>query len=209
MFFNHAQLPPVVNTPILCQMKGLMEIHNRGKFHECSFCGCQVMNIQKSSQLQKVPFLGPFGWFFGHNFPKWRQILFKFGTAMQDNIVHHIYYGFSYSAENSKELAQKPHFVVGIRTFLDHALFFRMGDAPLFWQMKGLMDIHNPSNFHGYSTCGYQVVYLQSFLYQQKVAFWAAFGWFFVDYNPKSSQICTRGFSATPCERCHEDTQSR
>ena len=78
---------------------------------------------------------------------------------MQTNILHHMYYGFWDSAENSKKLAQKPHFVVGFQKFLDHALFLRMGEAPIFGQMKGLMEIHNSGKFHQYSICGCQVIY--------------------------------------------------
>ena len=67
-------------TPIFCQIKGLMEIHNPGKFHKYSICGFQVMNVQMFSEQQKIPFLGALGWFFGHNSPKYSQILFRFGT---------------------------------------------------------------------------------------------------------------------------------
>ena len=68
---------------------------------------------------------------------------------MQANIFHHMYHGLWYSAENSKKLIQKPHFVVGIQKFLDHTFFGCMGDAPVFGQMKGLMKIHNLGKFHG------------------------------------------------------------
>ena len=61
VFFHHAQLPPVDDAPILSQNKGLMEIHNRGKFHEYTICGCQVINVQMFSHQQKRPFLGHFG----------------------------------------------------------------------------------------------------------------------------------------------------
>ena len=47
--FDHAQLPTVGDAPILCQMKGLIEIHKCGKFHEYTICGCQVINIQMFS----------------------------------------------------------------------------------------------------------------------------------------------------------------
>ena len=77
---------------------------------------------------------------------------------MQTNILHNIYYVFWNSAENSKKLAQKPHFVVGIQKFLDPALFFPMGDAPILSQMKGLMEIHNPGKLHWYSICGCPVI---------------------------------------------------
>ena len=53
---DHAQLPPVGDAPILCEMKGLMEIHKCGKFHEYTICGCQVINVQMFSDQQKVPF---------------------------------------------------------------------------------------------------------------------------------------------------------
>ena len=33
-FLDHAQLPPDSNAPILRQIKGLVEIHNRVKFDE-------------------------------------------------------------------------------------------------------------------------------------------------------------------------------
>ena len=82
---------------------------------------------------------------------------------MQANIMHHIDYGFWYSPENSKKLTQKPHFVAGFQTFLDHVLFRRLGDAPIFAQMKVLMEIHNPVKFHWYNICGCQVIYFQSF----------------------------------------------
>ena len=58
--------------------------------------------------------------------------------------------------------------------------------------MKGLMKIHNRAKFHLHSSGGSQVINLQSFWYQQKVGFWAAFGCFFMDYNPKSSRICAK-----------------
>ena len=174
-FFGYAFLRPLGDTPIFCQMKGLMKIRKYGKFHQYSICGCQVMNVQMFSEQQKMPFLGAFGWFFGHNSPQCSQILFKFGTVIQTNILHHIYYDFWDSAENLKKLPQKPHFVVGFQRFLDHALFRRVGDAPIFGQMKGLMEIHNSGKFHWYSICGCQVIYFQSLSYQQKVGFLAAF----------------------------------
>ena len=121
--------------------------------------------------------------------------------------MHHIYYDFPYSHENSKKLTQKSYFVVGFQKFLDHALFRPMGDAPIFGQMKGLMEIHNPGKFHWYSVCSCQVIYFQviyisyiSSSYQQKVGFLAAFGWFFVDYNPKSKPICTKISPVMQCK---------
>ena len=93
-FFNYAHLPPMGDAPILSQVKGLMEIHNRGNFNEYTICGCEVMNLQIFSDQQKISFLGAFGWFFGHNSRECSQILFKFETIMKTNILHHIYHGF-------------------------------------------------------------------------------------------------------------------
>ena len=123
----------------------------------------------------------------------------QIGTVMQAYIFHHIYYGFWCSAENSKKLAQKPHFVGEIWKFLDHALFWCMVQAPIFGQMKGPMDIHNCARFHLHSICGSQVIYSQSFWYQKKGGFMAAFGWFLVYYNPKSSPICRKFSPAMQC----------
>ena len=41
-FFDHALLHPLSDTPIFEQVKDLIEIHNPGKFHQYSICGCQV-----------------------------------------------------------------------------------------------------------------------------------------------------------------------
>ena len=117
--------------------------------------------------------------------------------------MHHIYYGFLNSHENFKKLTQKHHFVIGFQKFLDHAIFRPMGDVPIFGQMELLMEIHNPGKFHWYSICGCQVIYFQSFSYQQKVGFLAAFGWFFVDYNPKSRPICTKISPVMQCKVRH------
>ena len=60
-FLDHALLCPMDDVPISNQMKGLMEVHNRGKFHWRSICGCEVINFQMFSKQQKIPFLGAFG----------------------------------------------------------------------------------------------------------------------------------------------------
>ena len=185
--------------PIFCQMKDLMKIHNGGKFHIYRICGCEVINFQIFSWRCSFHF-GHFGVFLSPNSPKCSQILFKIGTVMETNILHHIYYGFWYSAENFKKLTQKPHFVVGIENFLDPTLFCPLGDIPIFGQMKGLLEIHNRGKFHWYSICGCQVIYLQIFSYHQKAAFLAVFGWFLVDYRTKSSLIYTKLSPVMQCK---------
>ena len=93
--------------------------------------------------------------------------------------------------------------MIGFQKFLDHALFPPIGDAQNFGEMKGVMEIHNHGKFTGYTICGYQVIYLQSFSYQQNVGFSASFGWFLVDYNPKSSPICTKFSPVMECIAKH------
>ena len=66
--------------------------------------------------------------------------------------------------------------------------------------MKIFMKIHNRAKFHFHSICGSQVINLQSFSYQQKGGFWPAFGLFFMDYNPKSSRICTKLSPVMQCK---------
>ena len=94
--------------------------------------------------------------------------------------------------------------MVGIQKFLDHTLFCAMDDVRIFGQMKGLMEIHNPGKFHQYCICGCQVKYFQSLSYQQKVGFRVAFGSFFMDYNAKSSPICTKISPVMQCKVRHQ-----
>ena len=61
-----------------------------------------------------------------------------------------------------------------------------MIDAPIFCEMKGLIEIHKCGKFHQYSIFHCEVIYLQRFSEQQKVGFLAASGWFVKDYPPPS-----------------------
>ena len=45
-FFVYTPLHPMSYTPIFCQIKGLMKIHNVGMFHQYSICSCQVKNLK-------------------------------------------------------------------------------------------------------------------------------------------------------------------
>ena len=55
---------------IFSQIKDLIEIHNRDKFHQYSICGFQVMYLERFSKEQQVQFLAASGWFLGDNSPK-------------------------------------------------------------------------------------------------------------------------------------------
>ena len=70
-FVVYAFLRPVSYTPIFCQIKCLMEVHNCGKFHYGSICGCQVINFQMFSWRCSIHEMAPFGGFLGPFSPKW------------------------------------------------------------------------------------------------------------------------------------------
>ena len=75
---------------IFFQMKGLMKIHNRGKFHLYSICGCQFINFQMFLWQWNIRELGHFGAFLGPNSPKYDSILLKFAPEVvfeETNIV--------------------------------------------------------------------------------------------------------------------------
>ena len=55
---------------ILGHIKGLIEIHNRGKFHQYSICRCEVTYLQRFSEQQKIGFLAASGWFCKDYFSK-------------------------------------------------------------------------------------------------------------------------------------------
>ena len=55
---------------IFGQIKVLIEIHKRGKFHHCSICHCEVVYLQRFSKQEKVEFLAASGWFFKDYSPK-------------------------------------------------------------------------------------------------------------------------------------------
>ena len=81
-FLVYAFLCPVSCTPIFCQIKCLMEVHNYGKFHQCSICGCQVINFQMFSWQCSIHEMAPFfcggGRFLGPFSHKYGSSLLKF-----------------------------------------------------------------------------------------------------------------------------------
>ena len=72
-----------VTPQFLCQMKGLMKMHNCGKFHLCSICGCKVIKLEMSPWRWSIHEMAPFFWkFLGPNFPKYGLILLKFTSEL-------------------------------------------------------------------------------------------------------------------------------
>ena len=56
LFFEHALLRPKCDAPIYGQVKGPIDIHNRGKFYDYSICCCQVISFQMLSDDQNGRF---------------------------------------------------------------------------------------------------------------------------------------------------------
>ena len=76
-FSDHVLLLPTNDAHTLCQMEGLMEIHNHGKFHLYIISGCPIINFQMFSWRCSIHELVHFGGFWGPNSPKYGPILLK------------------------------------------------------------------------------------------------------------------------------------
>ena len=81
-FLDHALSHCMGDTLIFGQMKVLMEIHNRAKFHQDTICGCKVMNFQMLSWRSSSHEMGPFWGFLGSFSPKYDSNLLKFGPEV-------------------------------------------------------------------------------------------------------------------------------
>ena len=77
-FFLYAQLHSMSHASIFCQIEGLIKIHTRGKFHEYSMGGYQVINIQRFLYQFSIHEMTLFEGFCGFNSPKYCLILTKF-----------------------------------------------------------------------------------------------------------------------------------
>ena len=76
-FFHYTLLRPLSYAPIFCQIKGLMMIHNRGKFHQYSISGSQAINFQMFLWRCSIHEMAPFGGFLGLFSPTYSSILLK------------------------------------------------------------------------------------------------------------------------------------
>ena len=57
-FFDYTFLRPMSYALTFWQMKGLLMMHNRGKFYEYSNFGCQVINFQSWFSIHEMALLG-------------------------------------------------------------------------------------------------------------------------------------------------------
>ena len=81
-FFGHALPLHMGDAQIVCQIKVLMKIHNRVKFHLHSIYSSQVINFQKFSWGWIIHELGHFGVFLTPNSPKYGVILLKLAQVV-------------------------------------------------------------------------------------------------------------------------------
>ena len=65
--------------PFFCQVKDLMKIHNRDKFHQYSICSCHVKNFQSFAYRHCIHEMALFG-FLGPHLPKYGPFLTKIVT---------------------------------------------------------------------------------------------------------------------------------
>ena len=63
-------------------MIGLIEVHNRGKFHLCTICGCEVKKFEMFLWRWSIHEMAHFWAFLGPNSPKYGQILLKFAPQL-------------------------------------------------------------------------------------------------------------------------------
>ena len=76
-FFHYALLRPPSYTIIFRQIKGLMVIHNRGKFHQYSISCSQVIKFQMFLWQCSIHEMAPFRGFLGLFSPKYSSVLLK------------------------------------------------------------------------------------------------------------------------------------
>ena len=79
---GHAYPRPMVDALTFCQMKGIIKIHNHGKFHFYSICGCQVIKFSMFSWRCNIHEIGHFGGFLDPNSPKHGSAFLKFAPAI-------------------------------------------------------------------------------------------------------------------------------
>ena len=111
-----------------------------------------------------------------------RSISLKFGPVMKRKAC----YGFLESLENFKKLSQENHFLARFRRFFNYAVSY----ALFFWQMTGLIKIHNRVEFYEYSILDCrQVINFQSFSHQFSIHEMPLFGEVAGPNSPKYCQI--------------------
>ena len=78
MFFVNSLLHLMSHAPTFCHIKGLIKIHNHGKFDQYSICGCQVENFQSFAYRFSIHEMAVFEGFFWPLLPQIWYDLLKF-----------------------------------------------------------------------------------------------------------------------------------
>ena len=78
-------LCPMSHALIFWQMKGFINLNNRGKFYEYSIFDCWVINFQSFSYQFSIHWMAPFGEVLDPYSPKYCQVLLKFSPQVVFN----------------------------------------------------------------------------------------------------------------------------
>ena len=81
-FLDYTLPRPFSSPQVLCQMRGLMDVQYRGKFHLYSICGCEVKKFEMFSWRWSIHKMAHFWAFLSPNSPKCRLILLKFAPQL-------------------------------------------------------------------------------------------------------------------------------
>ena len=80
-------------------------------------------------------------------------------------VMHQIFDSFYFILKKRSKLGQKIFGLI-LRSFFQYALLCLPSYAPIFYQIKGLMEIHSRGKFYEYSISGSQVINFQMFSWQ-------------------------------------------
>ena len=88
--------------------------------------------------------------------------------------------------------------------FFDVSPFHPFIYTLIFWFMIGIQEVNIWAKFHSCLICSSWVFKFQMFLYQQKIPFQAASGWFFGDNPLECGQISFKFCLPMQCEVMHQ-----
>ena len=103
--------------------------------------------------------------------------------------MYDMWYGLWWSLENSKKFSKKTLFFGFFQSFFGHTLPCPTGDALFFFQVKGIMKIHNHSKFYLYSICGCQFTNFQIFSWRCSIHELSHFGVFLDPNSPEYGSV--------------------
>ena len=177
-------------TPSFFGNEGAKVIHMPCKFHLRLTCNFQVFIFQIFLYQQKVPIQAASEWFFGYNSQKCGQIGLKFCPVMLYKVMHQILDNFYSILKKWSKLSQKSDFLAAFQRFFVYALLRLMSHAPVFFQIKCFMELHNCSISYQCNVCDYQVINFQFFCGNAASMKWPFWGGFWALSFPNIAQFC-------------------